>query len=173
MKYTFLALTRIHDPKLMVVIGHLTSQFRASAEVGEVFSGTRLLARQASAMPLLGSEPVLGIPKCLVRETIRNSTETQHLRAWIDLSGLRHGKVFIDRPCKKRADDLLKLDSHQLKMAIAIYTGMLLKGSTCLLWACLMGIQSADFVGWRPKQCSTPFAVARRWLVSAIMSLGG
>ena len=33
-----------------------------------------------------------------------------------------------------------------------------------------MGIQSADFVGWRPKQCSTLFVVARRWLVSAIMS---
>ena len=172
MKYTFLALTRIHDPKLMVVIGHLTSQFRASAEVGEVFSGTRLLARQASAMPLLGSEPVLGIPKCLVRETIRNSTETQHLRAWIDLSGLRYGKLFIDRPCKDRADDLLKLGRHQLKMTIAIYTGHAPVRGTCLLWACLMGIQSADFMEWRPKQCSTSFAVARHWLTNA-MSLGG
>ena len=45
------------------------------------------------------------------------------LRAWIDLPGLRHGKLFIGRPCKKRADDLLKLGRHQLKMATAIYTG--------------------------------------------------
>jgi len=81
------------------------------------------LARQASAMLLLGPEPALVIPKCSVREAIKNWTETQHLRAWIDLPGLRHGKLFIDRPCKKRADDLLKLGRHQLKMAIAIYTG--------------------------------------------------
>jgi hypothetical protein len=74
-------------------------------------------------MPLLGLEPALGIPKCLMREAIKNWTETQHLRAWIDLPGLRHGKLFIDRPCKKRAEDLLKLSRHQLKMAIAIYTG--------------------------------------------------
>ena len=30
---------------------------------------------------------------------------------------------FIGRPCKKRADDLLKLGGHQLKMAVAILTG--------------------------------------------------
>jgi len=47
----------------------------------------------------------------------------QHLKAWIDLPGLRHGKLCIDRPCKKRADDLLKLGRHQLKMVITIYTG--------------------------------------------------
>jgi ribonuclease HI len=29
------------------------------------------LARQASAMPLTGPEPALGIPKCLTREAIR------------------------------------------------------------------------------------------------------
>jgi len=39
------------------------------------------------------------------------------------MPGLRHGKRFIDRPCKERADNLLKLSRHQLKMAIPIYTG--------------------------------------------------
>jgi len=52
-----------------------------------------------------------------------NWTEMQHLRAWIDLPGLRHGKLFIDKSCKKRADNLLKLSRHQLKMVTAIYTG--------------------------------------------------
>ena len=47
----------------------------------------------------------------------------KNLRAWIDLPGLRHGKLFIDRPRKVRADDLLQLRRNQLKMAIAIYTG--------------------------------------------------
>jgi len=81
------------------------------------------LARQASAMPLLGPEPALGIPKCSVREAIQNWTQVQHHRAWTDMPGLRHGKLFIGRPCKKRADDLLKLSRHQLKMVTAIYTG--------------------------------------------------
>jgi hypothetical protein len=39
------------------------------------------------------------------------------------LTGHRHGKLFIGRPCKKRADDLLKLSRHQLKMVVAILTG--------------------------------------------------
>jgi len=66
-------------------------------------------------------------------------------------------------------------------MVTAIYTGHapvrghlyimgLFDGDTCILWACLMGIQSADFAGQRLKQCSTLFAVARRWLVSATVS---
>ena len=66
------------------------------------------LARQALATPLLGPDPAHGIPTCSVRETIKNWTAVQHLRAWIDLPGLRHGKLFIDGPCKKRSDDLLK-----------------------------------------------------------------
>ena len=45
------------------------------------------------------------------------------LRDWIDLPGLRHGKLFIGRTCKKRTYDLLKLSRHQIKMVIAIYTG--------------------------------------------------
>jgi hypothetical protein len=43
--------------------------------------------------------------------------------AWRDLPGHRHGKLFIGRPCKKRADDLLKLSRHQLRMIVAILTG--------------------------------------------------
>ena len=84
---------------------------------------TAWLARPASATPLLGPQPALGIRKCSVREAIKNWTEVQHLRVWTDLPGLRHGKLFIDRRCKKRADDLLKLSRHQIKMATAIYTG--------------------------------------------------
>jgi hypothetical protein len=47
----------------------------------------------------------------------------QHVCAWRDLPGHRHGKLFIGRPCKKRADDLLRLSTPQLKMAVAILTG--------------------------------------------------
>jgi hypothetical protein len=81
------------------------------------------LARQASAMPLLGPEPALRIPKCLAREAIKSWTKYQHSSTWKVAPGCRHGKIFIGRPCKERADDLLKLGRHQLKMAVAILTG--------------------------------------------------
>jgi hypothetical protein len=47
----------------------------------------------------------------------------QQYSAWRDLPGHRHGKLFVGRPCKKRADDLLKLSRHQLKMVVATLTG--------------------------------------------------
>jgi hypothetical protein len=55
-------------------------------------------------------------------DTIRNHSpqQTESLR---DLPGHRHGKLFIGRPCKKRADDLLRLSRPQLKMVVAILTG--------------------------------------------------
>ena len=81
------------------------------------------LARQATAMLLLGPEPALGIPKCLAREAIKSWTEYQHFNTWKIAPGCRHGKLFIGRTCKKRADNLLKLSRHQLKMAVAILTG--------------------------------------------------
>jgi hypothetical protein len=65
------------------------------------------LARQASATPLLGPEPSLGIPKCVAREAIKNWTKIECYNAWRNLPGHRHGKLFIGKPCKKRADSLL------------------------------------------------------------------
>jgi hypothetical protein len=81
------------------------------------------LVRQASAMPLLGPEPALGIPKCQAREAIESWTKYQHSSTWKIVPGCRHGKPFIGRPCKNRADDLLKLGRHQLKMAVTILNG--------------------------------------------------
>jgi hypothetical protein len=84
------------------------------------------LARQASAMPLLGLEPALGIPKCLAREAIKSWTEYQHSSNWKIVPGCRHGKLFIGRPCKKRAYDLLKVGRHQLKWQLQSSLDLLL-----------------------------------------------
>jgi hypothetical protein len=81
------------------------------------------LARQALATPLIGPEPALGIPKCLAREVIRTWTMDQHHCIWRDVPGHKHGKLFISGPCKKRAEDRLKLSRHQLRMVVAILTG--------------------------------------------------
>jgi len=92
------------------------------------------LARQASAMSILGPEPALGIPECLAREAIKNWTEYQYFSTWKDMPGCRHSKLFIGRPCKKRADDLLKLGRHQLKMVAVILTGHApVKGHLCIM----------------------------------------
>jgi ribonuclease HI len=61
------------------------------------------LARQGSAAPLLGPEPALGTPRCLARDAIKNWTELQHFTTWTHKPGCKHGKLFIGRPCKKRA----------------------------------------------------------------------
>jgi hypothetical protein len=39
------------------------------------------------------------------------------------MPGCKHGKLFIGGPCKKRAEDVLKLVRHQLKIVVAILTG--------------------------------------------------
>jgi ribonuclease HI len=67
------------------------------------------LARQASGLPLQGPELAVGIPRCSVREAIRAWTMKQHLCTWRDLTGHRHGKLFISGPCRKQADNLLRL----------------------------------------------------------------
>jgi hypothetical protein len=39
------------------------------------------------------------------------------------MPGCKRGNLFIVRPSKERAEDLLKLGRHQLKMVVAILTG--------------------------------------------------
>jgi hypothetical protein len=79
----------------------------------------------------------------------------------------------LSGPCRKRADDLLKLSRQQLKMVVAILTRHApVRKHLCSVWVCLKGILPANSSGGRSKQCSTLFAVARPWLASAIMFLG-
>jgi hypothetical protein len=47
----------------------------------------------------------------------------QHHSAWRFLPGHRHGKLFIGKPCHKRAKDLLKLSRHLLRLTVAVFTG--------------------------------------------------
>jgi hypothetical protein len=106
------ALAGLNDVTLVWVTGHRGISGKADK-----------LARQVSAMPLTGPELALGIPKCSTKEAIRTWSVNQHYSAWRDLPGHRHGKLSLGRPCKKIAEDLLKLSRHQLKMVVAILTG--------------------------------------------------
>jgi hypothetical protein len=130
------------------------------------------LARQASAMPLLGPEPAVGIPRCSPEKQLRTGLSIKHYSAWKDLPGHTDGKHFTGRPCKGRAEDLLKLSRHQLKMAVAVLTGHAPVRRHLYTMGLFDGVQPADFAGWRLQQCSVLFAAARCWLASAVMSLG-
>jgi hypothetical protein len=81
------------------------------------------IARKGAAKLLLGPEPALGITKCSAREAIKNWTECQHSTTWNNLPGHKHGKLFINGPCKKKADGLIKLSRNQLRSVDAFLTG--------------------------------------------------
>jgi hypothetical protein len=85
-------------------------------------------------MPFLGPEPALGIPRCTLREAIKNWTEGQHTRAWIELPGLRHSKLFTGKPCKVTTDTLFKLNRGQLRMITAVYTEHALVRALVYYW---------------------------------------
>jgi hypothetical protein len=63
----------------------------------------------------------------------------------------RHGKLFISGPCRKRADNLLRLSRRQLEMVVAILTGHGPVRKPYIPWVCLKGILPADSAGRRPK----------------------
>jgi ribonuclease HI len=63
------ALAGLNEVTLVWVLGHCGIRDNEEADK---------LARQASAMPLSGSEPALWIPKCLAREVLRTWTSNQH-----------------------------------------------------------------------------------------------
>jgi hypothetical protein len=131
------------------------------------------LAKQAlSGLSLQGPEPALGIPRCSAREVIRAWTMKQHFCTWKDLTGHRHGKLFISGPCKERADDLLKLGRHQLKVVVATLTGHAPVRKHLRTMGLFKGDPTCRFCRRRLKQYSILLAAARHWLVSAIMSFG-
>jgi hypothetical protein len=129
-------------------------------------------ARQASATLPLGPEPVLGIPTRLARQAIKNWTKHQHFITWTKMPGCKHGKLFMGRPCKKRAEDLLKLGRHQLKMVVAILTGHAPVQGHLRTTGLFDGDPSCRLCEMETKQCSISSAAARRCLASATMFLG-
>jgi hypothetical protein len=88
----------------------------------------------------------------------------QHLCTWRNLTGHRHSKLFISGPCRKRADNLLRLSRRQLKMVVAILTEHAPVRKHLHTMGLFDGDPTADSAGRRPKQYSTLSAAARLWV---------
>jgi hypothetical protein len=69
---------------------------------------------------LYDTSPIL---RSIQEKQLRTGLRISIKSAWRDLPGHRYGKLVIGRPCKKRADDLLRLSRPQLKTVSAILTG--------------------------------------------------
>jgi hypothetical protein len=59
------------------------------------------LARQGSTLPLMGSEPTLGISAKFAKGVIRGWTSWNHKEYWQSVCGQRQAKGFLKRPSAK------------------------------------------------------------------------
>jgi hypothetical protein len=96
----------------------------------------------------------------------------QHFCTWKDLKGHRHGKLFISGPCRKRADDLLKLGRHQLKMVVATLTGHAPVRKHLRSMGMFEGDPTCRFCRQEVETVQHIICCCKHWLVSAIMTLG-
>jgi hypothetical protein len=81
--------------------------------------------------------------------------QEKQLRTGLSVNNTLPGKIyqatnmanFISKPCKKIAEDLLKLSSHLLRMAVAFLTGHAPVRKHLYITARLMETLHADFAG--------------------------
>ncbi|KAI5739072.1 hypothetical protein M8J77_014598 [Diaphorina citri] len=60
-----------------------------------------LLAREAAEEKFIGPEPVLGLPKCVIRTDIKRWVQDEANKTWINASGMRHSKLTLEGYSKK------------------------------------------------------------------------
>ena len=108
------ALADQNQVKLIWVPGHCGIKGNEKADT---------LAKKGSATPLTGPEPALGIPKGTAREAIKKWIRQSHTQHWEKCPGGRQGKLFIKEPCKKRTEEILKLNRLQIKTITGLLSG--------------------------------------------------
>jgi len=74
-----------------------------------------------SAQPEPGQ--ILGIPKTVVRGSVKGWIREQHKNYWAEVPRQTHGKTFIREPCAKRTAELLSLSRDQLRIITGFMTG--------------------------------------------------
>ncbi len=81
------------------------------------------LARQASSTPYWGPEPVIGIPKALVRTNLSNWEFNQHQLHWSVIDTCRQAKYAVKGIDKKITKQLLSLPRSKLRPLVGLLTG--------------------------------------------------
>lgn len=82
-----------------------------------------LLAREAAEKSFTGPEPVLAIPKCLVRFSARKWVMDEANKAWRNSSGMRHSKLTLTGYSKKLTQESLSLNRNKLRLIVSLLTG--------------------------------------------------
>jgi hypothetical protein len=95
------------------------------------------LARDGSALRLLGPEPALGISRCDIRRKLRCWLSGQHWAIWRDLANtLRQARELISGPCPCIRIKLLSFNRNQSR----VVTGLLTSHNTLRRHLHLMGL---------------------------------
>lgn len=78
---------------------------------------------QADRLTRLASkQPRARAPKCLPKEVITKRVMHKQASNWANYTRNKHGKLFIDGPTTKGAEELLSMNRNQLKVTIGLLT---------------------------------------------------
>jgi hypothetical protein len=80
------------------------------------------LARQGPSCPLTGPRGCLAISAQADREVIRGWTNRKNAEYWQSIRGQKQAKSSLKRPSAKRAGELLKLSTNQLRLMTGLIT---------------------------------------------------
>jgi predicted Zn-ribbon and HTH transcriptional regulator len=95
------------------------------------------LARNGSALRLLGPEPALGVSRCDIRKRLKCWLISQHWASWHDLGNtLRQARELISDPCPGTRIKLLSFNRNQSR----VVTGLLTRHKTLRRHLYLLGL---------------------------------
>jgi hypothetical protein len=111
----------LNDISTRHVVGLLWVPGHAGVQGNEIADG---LAREGSAMGLLGPKPALGVSRCDIRRKLRCWLISQHQAIWRDLDNiLRQARELISGPCLGTRNKLLSFNRNQSRVVTGLLTG--------------------------------------------------
>ena len=81
------------------------------------------MAKEGSNSKSLAPEPVCGIAKATVKQTVASWLMEQHKLHWTKIPAQSHSKAFIEEPLRKRSIEALMLSRNNLRTVTGILTG--------------------------------------------------